>query len=214
MRRPEERKILFGPRALGCFYDGPALPAEGDYAECAVAVIVVAGGEEELIGIAVRARRAALTELNGPDVVDLDGFAGCVAQRAEERAAFRIKGVDASTGSVVGDQERIAHRPKIGRRQRDAPGRMKSSMQRKLRNRLAGRSERGYKTALRFVESRVGDPNRLHALRIGNGLNAVRSEFLRDFGIDESIRTKLFVHQFEIGVEYVDPAVRSVIRGV
>src|SRR5258708_14781625 len=122
MRRPEERKILFGPRALGCFYDGPALPAEGDYTECAIAVIVVAGSEEELIGIAVRARRAALAELNAPDVVDLDGFAGCIPQRAEERAAPPIKGVDASARSVVGDQECIAHRPKIGRRQRDAPG--------------------------------------------------------------------------------------------
>src|SRR6266481_7500375 len=212
MRRPEERKILFGPRALGCFYDGPALPAEGDYTECAVAVIVVAGSEEELIGIAVRACRAALAELNGPDVVDLDGFAGCIAQRAEERAALRIKGVDAAAGSVVGDQERIAHWSEVGRRQRDAPGRMKSSMQRKLRNQRAGRSERGYKTALRFVESRVGDPNRLHALRIGNGLNAVGGELLRNLGIHKSIRAK--VRQFEIGVEYVDSAVRSVIRGV
>src|SRR5882757_2822701 len=138
-----------------------------------------------------------------------------VASRSGPRNAplFGSKALMRPRG-VVGDQECIAHRPKIGRRQRDAPGRMKSSMQRKPRNQRPGRSERGYKTALRFVESRVGDPNRLHALRIGNGLNAVRSEFLRDFGIDESIRTKLFVHQFEIGVEYVDPAVRSVIRGV
>src|ERR1700681_2822382 len=134
MRRPEEWKNLFGPHAIRVSLEGLALPAEGDYAECAVAVIVVAGGEEELIGIAVRARRAALAELNGPDVVDLDGFAGCVAQRTEERAAFRIKGVDASAGSVVGNQERIAHRPKIGRRQRDAPGRMKGAVQRKSRN--------------------------------------------------------------------------------
>jgi len=36
----------------------------------------------------------ALAELNGPDVVDLNGFTGCVAQRAEGNApAFRIEGV-------------------------------------------------------------------------------------------------------------------------
>ena len=128
--------------------------------------------------------------------------------------SLRIKSIDAAARCVVGDQERIAHRPEIGRRQRDAPGRMKSSMQRKLGNQGSSRSERGDKTALRFIEGGISDSDRLHTLRIRNGLNAVGSELLGDFGIDESIRTKLFVHQLEIGVEYVDPAVRSVIRGV
>src|SRR6267142_2369065 len=118
-------KISSGPTHPGFTRMYPALLAKRDYAKCAVAVIVVACCEEELIGIAVRARRAALAELNGPDVVDLDGFASCVAQRAEERAAFRIKGVDAAARGVVGDQERIAHWSEVGRRQRDAPGRMK-----------------------------------------------------------------------------------------
>src|SRR5258708_29283247 len=184
-------KISSGPTHPGFTRMDPFSLAKRDYPKCAVAVIVVACCEEELIGVAVRARRAALAELNGPDVVDLDGFASCVAQRTEERAAFRIKGVDAAAGGVVGDQERIAHWSEVGRSQSDAPGRMKRSMQRKLRNRLAGRSERGYKTALRFVEGRVGDPNRLHALRIGNGLNAVGGELLRNLGINKSIRAKV-----------------------
>jgi len=53
--------------------------AEGDYAECAVTIIIVACGEEELIGVAVRASGAALAELDGPDVVDLDRLAAGVA---------------------------------------------------------------------------------------------------------------------------------------
>src|SRR5712664_2224139 len=182
---------LSGLRALGCFYAGPALLAERDYAEGAVAIIVVSGGEKELIGITIRARNAALAELDGPDVVNLDGFAALVAQRAEKGAAVRIKGVDAPAGSVVGDQERIAHRPEIGRRQRDAPGRMKGSMQRKPGNQLPSRSERGYKSALGLIESRVSDPNRLHAVRIGHGLNSIRSKFLGDFGIDKRVRAEI-----------------------
>src|SRR3984957_3320132 len=109
---PKRGKSSSG-RALCLASDGLFLLAEGDYAEGTVAVIVVAGGEEELIEVAVCA--AALAELNGPDVVDLDGFAACVAQGSEERAALRVEGVDAATWSVIGDQERIAHWPEVCR---------------------------------------------------------------------------------------------------
>ena len=43
------------------------LLAESDDTKCAASVIVVAGSEEELIGIAVGASHAALAELNRPD---------------------------------------------------------------------------------------------------------------------------------------------------
>lgn len=54
----------------------------------------MAGSEEELSGVTVRA--AALAELHDPDIVDLDGVPARVAKRAEQGAALGIKGVDAS----------------------------------------------------------------------------------------------------------------------
>jgi hypothetical protein len=54
--------------------------AEGNDAEGATAVIVVAGGEEELVGIAIGS--GALAELNGPNIVDLDYLSTRVAERA------------------------------------------------------------------------------------------------------------------------------------
>jgi len=59
----------------------------GDYAEDAVAVVVRASGEEELIARAVGA--AVLAELNGPDVVDLDVLASGVPKRAKKSARLR-----------------------------------------------------------------------------------------------------------------------------
>jgi len=96
--------------------------AEGDDAERTAAVVVVAGSKEKLIWVAVHASDASLAELNSPDVVDLDGLASRVAERAEENACIRIKGVDSPLRIVVGDEKRVAHGPKVRRGQRDSPG--------------------------------------------------------------------------------------------
>jgi hypothetical protein len=130
MRTPGEEQFL---RAAGTqiFTTKTCLLAESDDAETAVTVVVVAGSEEELIGVAVHA--AALAELNGPDIVDLDGLPARVAERAEEGAALGIKGVDAPAGRVIRDEERIAHGPEVGGRQRDAPRRMERAGQREVR---------------------------------------------------------------------------------
>ena len=56
------------------------LLAEGDDAKGAATVIVVAGGEEELVGIAIGT--GALAELNSPNIVDLDYLSARVAEWA------------------------------------------------------------------------------------------------------------------------------------
>src|SRR5207245_6341368 len=73
------------------------------------------------------------------------------------------------------------------------------------------RRERIDKTALRFVQRGVSNPNGFRAVRIGDGLNAIRREFLRNLGVHKSVLT---IDELEIGIEYVDPAILSVIGGV
>ena len=58
----------------------PVLLAKRNNAECAVPVIVVARGKEQLVGISVRA--SALSKLNGPHVVNLNRFPAFVTQWA------------------------------------------------------------------------------------------------------------------------------------
>ena len=186
--------------------------ADSDDAEGAATVVVVSGGKEELIGVAVRASHAALAELNGPNIVDLDGLPARVAERAEESAGLGIKGIDAPAGRVICDEKCIAHRPKVGRRQRDAPRRMERTAEGKVRQQNARGGEGVHKTTLRFVEGSISDPNRFRAIRSSHRLNAIGSEFLGNVGVDKSIRTK--IGKLESGVEYVDPAVLSVIGGV
>jgi hypothetical protein len=161
MRTPEEREASRRAPAFK-FSCKSGLVAERNHAERAVAVVVVAGGEEELIGVAVCA--AALTELNGPNVVNLDGFAACVAEGTEKRAALRIKRVDASAGRIIRDENRVAHRPEIRRGKRDAPWRMERAAEGRVGNQNASGSEGVNKAALGFIEGRIGDPNRLYAV--------------------------------------------------
>src|SRR5260221_10409478 len=167
---------LFRQRALSVIGDGPGLFSEGDDAEGSVTIIVVASGEEELVGIAVCAGRAALAELNRPDVVDLDGLPAGVAKRAEECAALRIKRVDTAVRGVVGDQQRAAHRSEIGWGYRNTPRRMQRTAERKVREQRAGGGEGIHETALGFIEGGVSDPDRLRAVGGGDGVNAGRSQ--------------------------------------
>jgi hypothetical protein len=189
-----------------------SLLAESDDAKGAATVVIVAGGEEELIVVAVRTSRAALAELNGPDIVDLNGLAARVTKWSEESAGLGIKSVDAPPGSVIRDEKRIAHRPKVSRCQSDAPRRMERTVHGKVRLQNACGREGVHKSSLRFVEGSIGDPNRFRAIRSGDRLNAIGSELLRDAGVDKSVRTE--IGYFEIGVEYVDPTVLAVIGGV
>jgi hypothetical protein len=76
------RNNLSGSHAFRFYHEELALLAEGDDAEGPTTVVIVAGGEKELIGVAVGASHAALAELNGPDIVDFDGFPTSVAERA------------------------------------------------------------------------------------------------------------------------------------
>jgi hypothetical protein len=76
------RNNLSGSHAFRLYHEELALLAEGDDAEGPTTVVIVAGGEKELIGVAVGASHAALAELNGPDIVDFDGFPTSVAERA------------------------------------------------------------------------------------------------------------------------------------
>ncbi len=91
-RREGERKYVNCPRTLAdaalcharsrhsCCAEWADLLPEGDYAERAVAVTIGTGGKEELVVFTVGAD--ILTELNGPDVVDLDGIIAGIAERA------------------------------------------------------------------------------------------------------------------------------------
>ena len=127
------RNSLPGSQAFRFYWEELALLAESDDAEGTATVVVVAGGEKELIGIAVGASHATLAELEGPDIVDLDGLAVRVAEGPEESAGLGIKGVDLPPRNVIRNQNRIAHRPKVGRRERDAPGRMERTPQGNVR---------------------------------------------------------------------------------
>src|SRR5579862_291216 len=73
-------------RRKRCVAELFGLLAEGDYAKGAVVVAVGAGGEEKLVVLAVGTD--ILTKLQGPDIVDFDGFIAGVAKRAEETASL------------------------------------------------------------------------------------------------------------------------------
>jgi len=114
MRTPREEQSRWAARVSGVTTKDSLLLAESNDAEGSATVVVVAGGEEELIGVAVRASHTVLAELNGPDIVDLDGLAAGIAERAEESARLRIKGVDAPARSVIRDEKRICASRKPG----------------------------------------------------------------------------------------------------
>src|ERR1700693_6229816 len=107
-----------------------ALLVEGDYAEDAVAVVIGASREEELVVCTVGA--AVVAELNAPEAVDFDGLSASIAEWAEESTRARVKGVNAAARNIVGDEKCVAHRTKVGRSSSDAPRRMQGTMGRKV----------------------------------------------------------------------------------
>src|SRR5437899_10116820 len=78
-------------------------------------------------------------------------------------------------------------------------------------NQNAGGCKGVHESALRFIESGVGDPDGLRAIRGGDGLNAVGSKLLGNIWIHKGARAKLVIDQGESGIEYVDSAVRPII---
>src|SRR6266851_587899 len=170
---------------------------EGDHAKQAVGVVVRTGGKEELIGLAAI---AAVAELDGPELVDDDRLAGGIAQGAEERAGAGIERVDAAVGNVVGDEQRVAERAKIGGSHRQTPGRMQR----------AGDAQEHVARGIKFVDEAGGGfvATEGHPEVAPDILNAVRSKAALDGRIGKR------VDQFEVLVENVDGAVGAVVGGV
>src|SRR5260370_30267111 len=125
---------------------------------------------------------AVLAELERPNAIDLDWFASRVSQRAEEGARARVERVDPAPGSVVADQNRVAHRTEITRRLRQTPGRMERAMDRKVLLQLTVGGESVHEATLRFVEGRISYPN--VAIDI---LNPVGRKFSRDLRVHKGI---------------------------
>src|SRR5260370_35536888 len=83
------------------------------------------GGKDWLVRLA---SIPAVAELYGPDLVDDDRLAVSVSQRAEESAGGGIERVDPPVGNIVSDEQGVAERAEISRRQREPPGEMKRAV--------------------------------------------------------------------------------------
>ena len=92
----------------------------GDGAKETVSIVSRTAGEEELIGRSVGG--GTLAELNGPELVYLDGLASGVAKRPQELARVGIEGVDSTPRGIVADEDRVAHWAEVGGSLCDAPG--------------------------------------------------------------------------------------------
>jgi hypothetical protein len=154
------------------------LLSERDDAENPVGITVWATGEEQLIVRAVRA--AVLTELQRPNVIDLDGVATGVTKRPEKPARVRIESVHAASGDVVADQNGVTHGAEVGRGLSNAPGRVQRSMERVVAKQGAIGRKNVHKPALRLVQGSKRHPN----LSVDR-LNAVGGEILRNVWIAE-----------------------------
>ena len=152
-----------------------------DHAEYAVRIIVRARCKEELVVCAVRA--AILAELQCPNLIDLDSFAIRVAKRTDELTRFRIERVDPASGSVVADQNRVAHRAEISGSQRDAPGRMERAIGREVFHQITLGIKNVHKATLRFVQGGVRHPN----VAI-DGLNSIWRKTSRDSRVAKRLR--------------------------
>jgi len=158
-----------------------ALVSKRDHAEYAVRIIVGARCKEELVVCAVRA--AILAELQCPNLIDLDSFAIRVAKRTDELTRFRIERVDPASGSVVADQNRVAHRAEISGSQRDAPGRMERAIGREVFHQITLGIKNVHKATLRFVQGGVRHPN----VAI-DGLNSIWRKTSRDSRVAKRLR--------------------------
>ena len=131
----------------------------------------------------MRRRAAILAELQCPNLIDLDSFAIRVAKRTDELTRFRIERVDPASGSVVADQNRVAHRAEISGSQRDAPGRMERAIGREVFHQITLGIKNVHKATLRFVQGGVRHPN----VAI-DGLNSIWRKTSRDSRVAKRLR--------------------------
>src|ERR1700693_668310 len=184
-----------------------ALLVEGDYAEDAVAVVIGASREEELVVCTVGA--AVVGELDAPEAVDFAGVAASIAERAKESTRTRVKGVNAAARNIVGDEKCVAHRAEVSRSDSDAPRRMQGTMGSKVTDEHACGSKGIDEATLGLVQGGVDDPDGLRAV-VGSGdLDSVGSEVAGNAGIVEGARTQIL--KLEGTVKYINAAVRTTI---
>ena len=98
---------LAGLHYLNC----STLGSYRDHSKQAVCITVRARCKEQLVVRTVRG--GVLAKLQCPNIVDLDNLAICVAKWAEKLTRLRIERVDATSGNVVANENRITHRTKI-----------------------------------------------------------------------------------------------------
>jgi hypothetical protein len=109
-----------------------------NHTEQAVGIIVWTRSEEKLV---VRGARTAVeAELESLNFVDLYHLAARVARRSEKRARRRIERIDPTPGSVVADQNRVAHWTEISGSLRETPWRMKRAVRGEVRFHIGRRS--------------------------------------------------------------------------
>src|SRR5579864_5701927 len=91
-----------------------------NYAKDSFGVVIGTCGEEELIGVPVIA--VASAKIDRPELVDIDGVAGGVADSSNKLTGRRIKGVDrAGKVYVVRYQQGVAQRTEVRRSNRESP---------------------------------------------------------------------------------------------
>src|SRR5438874_4821951 len=190
---------LAGLHDLNCSALGP----NRDHSKQAVCITVRARCKEELVVCAVRIPGGVLAKLQCPNIVDLDNLAICVAKWAEKLTRLRIERVDATSGNVVANENRITHRAEIRWSQGDAPGRMERAVDSEVLHQITFRIKNVHEATLRFVQSRERHPN----VAI-YGLNSVRGKTFRD------IRVVKGLHQMKCAIEHVNSAVRATIGGI
>src|ERR1700688_2416667 len=98
--------------------DQGGLGSNRDHAKQTVGVVIRTGGEEKLVELAAV---PAVAELKGPDLIDDDRLAACIAQGTEESAGGGIERVDPPVRNIVGNQQSVAERAEIARGHRQTP---------------------------------------------------------------------------------------------
>ena len=100
-----------------------------------------------------------IAELQRPNIIDLYRLAALITERTKESARSGIERIDPASRNVVADQNRVAHRTKIGRSLSETPGRMERTLDGKPSLEAAVGIKDVHKATHCFVEGGVGDPN-------------------------------------------------------
>src|SRR5438270_10323259 len=139
---------LAGLHDLNCSALGP----NRDHSKQAVCITVRARCKEQLVVRTVRG--GVLAKLQCPNIVDLDNLAICVAKWAEKLTRLRIERVDATSGNVVANENRITHRAEIRWSQSDAPGRMERAVDSEVLHQITFRIKKRPRSHLALCSER------------------------------------------------------------